>query len=155
MQRQCVLRQPRFASVVLDSSVLDPSTAVPRGASYQVVRSLRASRFDVALSVPLALAYEAVLSVMPRSLAFLGTRHTGSPRLTCATWASARNPLPWRPALTDPHDEVILELAVAARCDAIVTHNLREFVGAARFGVTIVTPAGLLRGRSRHDQSAV
>lgn len=35
-------------------------------------------------------------------------------------------------------------LAVAARCDAIVTHNVRDFAGAIRFGVTIVTPGDFL-----------
>lgn len=50
----------------------------------------------------------------------------------------------WRPALSDPRDEFILELAVAAQCDAIVTHNVRDFAGATRFGVTIVTPGDFL-----------
>jgi len=35
----------------------------------------------------------------------------------------------------------VLELAVAARSDAIVTHNLRDFAGAKAFGIKVVTPA--------------
>nr|WP_276569026.1 PIN domain-containing protein [Thiocapsa imhoffii] len=33
----------------------------------------------------------------------------------------------WRPALADPDDDFVLELAVAAGCRYIVTHNLRDF----------------------------
>ncbi len=46
--------------------------------------------------------------------------------------------------LTDPRDEFILELAVAAGCEAIVTHNVRDFAGAARFAVNIITPGAFL-----------
>jgi len=38
----------------------------------------------------------------------------------------------WRPTLSDLQDEFILELAVAARCDAIVTHNVRDFAWGGR-----------------------
>ena len=50
----------------------------------------------------------------------------------------------WRPTLTDPRDEFILELAVAANGNAIVTHNVRDFVGARRFAVQIITPGDFL-----------
>ncbi len=46
----------------------------------------------------------------------------------------------WRPALTDPNDEFVLELAVAAGCDALVTHNVRDFGGASRFAPRVLTP---------------
>ena len=51
----------------------------------------------------------------------------------------------WRPRLRDPADEFVLELAVAAECDAVVTHNVRDFAGAGRLGVQIMTPAALVR----------
>ena len=51
----------------------------------------------------------------------------------------------WRPTLRDPGDEMVLELAVAARCHAIVTFNKRDFAGAGRFGLQMLTPVELLR----------
>ena len=36
-------------------------------------------------------------------------------------------------------------VAVAARCRAIVTHNIRDFAGVERFGVAAITPASFLR----------
>ena len=50
----------------------------------------------------------------------------------------------WRPALSDPGDEFVLELAVAAQCDAIVTHNLQDFRNATQFGIPVITPADFL-----------
>jgi hypothetical protein len=38
-----------------------------------------------------------------------------------------------------------LELAVAADCQHIVTHNIRDFTGAERFGVSVLRPGQFLR----------
>ena len=37
-----------------------------------------------------------------------------------------------------------LELAVAARCEAIVTYNVRDFAEAQKFGVSVLEPAPFL-----------
>ena len=47
----------------------------------------------------------------------------------------------WRPYLKDPKDDLILEAAVAGSCEAIVTYNRRDFTGAEKFGIRILTPA--------------
>ena len=39
---------------------------------------------------------------------------------------------------------MVLELAVEAEAECIVTHNLRDFAGAEKFGVRVVTPQSLL-----------
>ena len=51
----------------------------------------------------------------------------------------------WRPLLRDAGDEFIAELAVAAQVGAIITHNVRDFVGMERFGVKVITPGTFLR----------
>lgn len=50
----------------------------------------------------------------------------------------------WRPSLPEPQDEFVLELAVAANCEAIITHNVRDFVGAKRFKPKVLTPSAFL-----------
>ncbi len=50
----------------------------------------------------------------------------------------------WRPYLKDPRDDMVLEVAVEAECQYIVTDNQRDFVGADRFGVQVVTPREFL-----------
>jgi len=51
----------------------------------------------------------------------------------------------WRPALRDPNDEMLLELAVTAGCDAIITFNKRDFRGCEQFGLRLLTPLELLQ----------
>jgi hypothetical protein len=56
----------------------------------------------------------------------------------------------WRPALSDPDDDRILELAVRTQA-AIVTFNARDFAEAALFGIRVIKPQGDAgpRGRQR------
>ena len=51
----------------------------------------------------------------------------------------------WRPLLKDPGDDHVLEVAVAAGVDYLVTYNLRDFAGADTVGVKLITPQELLR----------
>ena len=51
----------------------------------------------------------------------------------------------WRPFLSDPNDDMILEVAVADGCDAIVTHNVRDFTGAETFGIDVLTTKDFLK----------
>ena len=39
---------------------------------------------------------------------------------------------------------MVLELAVAGRCDAIVTFNLKDFKAAKQFGIDVITPREFL-----------
>jgi predicted nucleic acid-binding protein len=51
----------------------------------------------------------------------------------------------WRPFSRDPKDDMVLELAVAARCEVIITFNKRDFHGAESFGIGVLTPGEFLR----------
>lgn len=46
----------------------------------------------------------------------------------------------WRPFLRDAKDDMVLELAIAAGCAAIVTFNTKDFVGVEQFGLEVWTP---------------
>jgi len=50
----------------------------------------------------------------------------------------------WRPFLRDPNDDMVVEVAVAAGAQAIVTHNRRDFVGIERLGLKIWSPQHML-----------
>lgn len=41
---------------------------------------------------------------------------------------------------------MVLELGVEAGADFIVTHNIRDFVEAERFGLRVITPGDYLAG---------
>lgn len=66
-----------------------------------------------------------------------------------AALASASEPVEthfrWRPQLSDPGDEMVLETAVNGRAAALVTHNVRHFSGVSqRFGLRVLRPGDLL-----------
>ncbi len=46
----------------------------------------------------------------------------------------------WRPFLPDPEDDMLLELAVEAGCNRIITYNLKDFAGIEQFGLRAVQP---------------
>lgn len=46
--------------------------------------------------------------------------------------------------LRDPNDEMLLDLAIEAQCDAIVTYNRRDFMGSEPFGIRILSPRQFL-----------
>ena len=52
----------------------------------------------------------------------------------------------WRPQLSDPADEMVLEAAINAGAAAIVTFNARDFgASPARFGIEVLAPVEALR----------
>ena len=56
----------------------------------------------------------------------------------------------WRPQLADPDDEMVLDVAVNGRADALVTHNMADFAQAApRFGLTLLRPGEFLERMRR------
>lgn len=51
----------------------------------------------------------------------------------------------WRPYLRDRNDEMVLELAVAAQCDCIVTYNHSDFSGANKFAIRVINSRTFLQ----------
>ena len=60
-----------------------------------------------------------------------------------------------RPISTDPNDDMVFDLAINGNADAIVTSNARHFAAAGkRFGITVLSPAELLRSRRKWNEAA-
>src|SRR5712691_1438301 len=117
------------ASWVLDTDVLVAALRSSRGASRQLLLGALDRRFELLLSVPLILEYEAVLT-RPEHLAACGLRCEEIERFL-DDLASVARPVRlafrWRPRLSDPNDDMVLETAVNGNADAIVTFNQRDF----------------------------
>ena len=130
--------------VVVDTNVLVSVLRSRRGASFRLIRMVGRGRFTTILSVPLALEYEAAAKAQSRAL---GLRHSDIDDVIdylCKVSEHRRIFYLWRPILRDPQDDMVLELAVEAEADAIVTHNVRDFGAAVDFDVRILTPREFL-----------
>ena len=90
--------------------------------------------------MPLVLEYEAVLKRQSRVLGLTLEDVDALLDHLCVLGECQLVYYLWRPTLRDPSDELVLELAVAADCPHIVTHNVRDFAGCEQFGVEIFTP---------------
>jgi predicted nucleic acid-binding protein len=136
---------PAHPTIVLDTNVLESAVRSRLGASYALVSLVGTGRFDIAISVPLVLEYEEVLM---RQVSEMRRSQRAARDLIdyfCAVGKRQRIFFLWRPCLPDPRDDMVLEVAVAAGCDAIVTHNGRHFHPAPQFGVRVQSPAEFLR----------
>jgi putative PIN family toxin of toxin-antitoxin system len=134
--------------VALDSSVLVAALRSPRGASRRLLRLLRAGRIEAVASVNMMIEYEAVLKRRQHLEAARLSR--GEVDLFLDALALLVTPVTphflWRPQLRDPNDEMVLDAAANAGCDAIVTFNTRDFEpAAARVGVAVFTPSEAVR----------
>ena len=128
--------------VIFDTNVLVAGLRSSSGASFALLESLPSEHFQLALSVPLYVEYQDVLlrrDVKPRGI----TNRQMLEFLRYIASISSHHAIYflWRPFLRDPKDDMVLELAVAAQCSHIVTHNTRDFVGVEQFGLQAVTPA--------------
>jgi putative PIN family toxin of toxin-antitoxin system len=133
---------------VLDTNLLTAGLRSRRGASFAVLELLADGRFRGLVTTALFLEYEAVLK-RPAQREAHGLK-LGEVDSFLTELAAVLEPVDvrftWRPQLSDPRDEMVLEAAVNGRADALVTHNIRDFAAAMRFGVAVVRPADFLRG---------
>lgn len=130
--------------VVLDTNVVIAALRSAAGASFQILSRVGSGAVELELSVPLVLEYE---SVAKRHAAAIGLTPDDVDAVIDTLCASGRHReiyFHWRPALPDPKDDMLLELAVGSGCPYIVTHNLKHFVGAERFGVAPIAPRTFL-----------
>jgi putative PIN family toxin of toxin-antitoxin system len=146
-RRQYDTRVVLLVRVVLDTDVVVAAFRSKEGASRILInRALRAD-FVLLLSVPLMLEYEALLK-RPYHLRAANASRNDVDEILDALAAIATPVRPefiWRPVMTDPADEMVLETAVSGRADLIVTFNLRHFVFLARrFGIRAMRPASAL-----------
>ena len=129
--------------IVIDTNVLVAALRSRRGASFRLVSVLPSDEFSIAISVPLVLEYEDALKRL-ESAAITEQDIGNFVDFICKIGHHQEIFFLWRPFLPDPTDDHVLEVAVAAGCDAIVTYNKRDFKGIERFGLRVLDPRKFL-----------
>jgi putative PIN family toxin of toxin-antitoxin system len=130
---------------VLDTNVLISALRSRNGASFELLRRIGTPGWRLHISTALLLEYE---EVARREAAAFWARPERVEAILNFIAASAVEhgiSFRWRPFLSDPDDDFVLELAVSAGARDIVTHNIRNFIGADSLGVTALPPAEFLK----------
>lgn len=133
-------------SLILDTSVLISGLRSSLGGSFALLELVGSGRFTIGLTAALVLEYEATCM---KSLPALNLTADDLKELMdyfCQVGKLAAIRFQVRPSVADPDDELVLEAAIAAGCEWIVTHNIRDMAaGAARYGIEVITPGEALR----------
>ncbi len=130
--------------IVMDTNVLFAALKSRRGASYKLVSLLPSEKFSIAISVPLIIEYEDVLKRGKLSSEITEKDIGDFIDFFCYVGEHQDIFFLWRPFLPDPSDDLVLEVAVAGSCDAIITYNKRHFKNADKFGLKILDPREFL-----------
>jgi putative PIN family toxin of toxin-antitoxin system len=131
--------------VVIDTHILVAAQRSKRGASSKLMSLIGTNRFDMHVSVPLIFEYEATLLQHREPLALTPEDVADVVDAVCPLAIPHKIYFLWRPYLRDRKDELVLELAVAARCDYSITYKQRDFRGADMFGIRISGPREFLQ----------
>ena len=134
--------------IVLDTTVIIAGFRSRTGASNKLLRQVAAGDFRPLVTTALFLEYEDVLLRAEHRLVTGMGEADVQGALTAL--ASACEPVDvhfrWRPQLSDPGDELVLEAAVNGRAEKLVAHNVRDFAGVSKqFELAVVTPQQFLQ----------
>ncbi len=131
--------------IVLDTNVIVSALRSQMGASYKLLMLVGRADFEINLSVPVLLEYE---DAAKRLLGQIPLAENEIDNILDYLAGMANQRMVyflWRPFLRDPKDDMILELAVSARCETIVTFNKKDFAGVSQFGVQLMAPKEFLK----------
>ena len=130
--------------IVIDTNVVVAGLRSRNGSAFRLLRLVGSEKFRINLSVPLVLEYEEMFLRELSNLTINAADVQDFLDFHCAVATHHQIFFLWRPFLLDSKDDMVLELAVKAGCDSVVTYNIRDFVGIEQFGVSAVTPAKFL-----------
>lgn len=133
-----------ISQIVLDTNVIVSAMRSQRGASYKLLMLVGQANFEINLSVPVFLEYEAATKRLLGQIPLTENDLNDILDYLCGVANQREVFYLWRPFLKDPKDDMILELAVSAQCEAIITYNKKDFVGVEQFGLQVMTPKEFL-----------
>jgi len=131
--------------IVMDTNVIIAALRSKKGASNKLLSLVGTHQFEIHDSVALILEYEDVIQRQRTELGLSQNDAADFIDSLCSMAVHHNIYFLWRPSLSDVNDELVLELAVSARCEYIVTHNIRDFKGIDKFGIRAITPGAFLQ----------
>lgn len=130
--------------ILLDTNILVSGLRSRRGASYLLLSRLNDPRWQLNVSVALVLEYEATLKREPSQLGLSKRQIEQVVDTVCGLARQHTIFYLWRPLAQDPADDFLLDLAVAAQADFIISYNKRHLYQAEHLGILVLTPKEFL-----------
>ena len=133
---------------VFDTDVIVAAMRSPSGASAALLAAVLDRKLTMLASVPLFFEYEAKCTDPVHWTAAGMLREQADIFINgiAALVSPVKIHYLWRPMLHDPNDEMVLEVAVNGRADAIVTFNLRDYGAVPKtFNIEIFKPSTAIR----------
>jgi len=130
--------------IVIDTNVMVTALKSNRGASFKLLSILTERKYVSVVSVPLIIEYE---SVLKRTDLVPDISHKDIDDFIdylCTISEHQDIYYLWRPFLSDPFDDHILEVAVASKSNTIITYNKKDFNGIETFGLRVLDPKEFL-----------
>jgi len=131
--------------IVIDTNVVIAALRSKNGASHKLLSLVGTSKFEIHDSVALVLEYEEVIQRHRAEIGLSQDEVSTFINSLCSMAHHHKIYFLWRPFLSDVNDELVLELAVSAKCEYIVTHNISDFKGSEKFGVRAIIPKEFLQ----------
>ncbi len=133
---------------IFDTNIFVAALRSQRGASFVILNAIRQGLIAGAVSQALFLEYADVLKREANQAEFW--IEADGVDIVLAVLADRLTPTSiyyrWRPQLSDPDDEMVLECAVNAQAESIVTFNKKDFLPAAlQFGVAVLSPGEFVK----------
>lgn len=131
--------------IVADTNIFISALRSQFGASYKLFSLIDKDVYKLNMSIPLALEYESVAKRMIDEISLSEEEIDNILDFVISNSNRWQIYYLWRPQLKDPSDDMVLELAVTASCNYIVTYNVNDFKGIENFGVQAITPKDFLK----------
>ena len=133
--------------IVIDTNIFVSALKNNTGASFYLLNLIGKNEFETNISVPLIMEYEAVAYRFLRQTNLTASDLNNILDYICYVSNKHKINYLWRPFLKDPKDDFVLELAVKAGSQYIITFNKKDFGNIQKFGITALTPYEFLKER--------
>jgi putative PIN family toxin of toxin-antitoxin system len=131
--------------IIIDSNVILSGLKSKNVYSYKLLQLIPENKFDTAISVPLILEYESILTKYQKVLGLTKIDIDNFINYICSDSEHTKIYYLWRPFLKDPYDDHLLEVAVASESKYIITFNIKDFIKIEQFGIKALKPKDFIR----------
>ncbi|MGH1365359.1 MAG: putative toxin-antitoxin system toxin component, PIN family [Calditrichia bacterium] len=135
--------------IIVDTCVIESALRSKSGASYQILSRIHTGLFRFGISVPLYLEYEYRIEELYSQKIIAISTAGKEAILKALAHYSDEVPIFYtvRPNLKDENDNMVFECAVNFNANAIVTHNIKDFVRGdlSPYAIDIITPQQFLK----------